>query len=235
MNRNKLPRHIAIIMDGNGRWAKRKNLPRFEGHRAGVETVRKIIKACIKENIKILTLYTFSTENWKRPEQEVNNLMQLLFEYLSTQTVSLNKNKIRLICIGRIDELPDYLRKKLKQVVAATRNNKRLTLVLALNYGGRTEILDATKKISQQVKTGKLKIDKLNEKIFSKFIYTKNLPDPDLLIRTGGEFRVSNFLLWQISYTEIYVTRKLWPDFQPKDLHNAIEAFKKRERRFGAI
>ncbi len=235
MNKNKPPKHIAIIMDGNGRWARCRNLPRFEGHKAGIGTVRKVIKACIKENVKILTLYVFSTENWKRPEREINNLMELFFYYLSIEVDLFNKDKIRLIYIGRIEKMPDYVRKKLKQVALSTRNNKKLTLVLALNYGGRAEILDATKRISQEVKRGKLKIDKLNEKMFSKFIYTKNLPDPDLLIRTGGEFRVSNFLLWQISYSEIYISKSLWPDFKPKDLREAIEVFKKRKRRFGTI
>ncbi len=229
-----LPSHIAVIMDGNGRWAKKRGLPRVMGHRAGMKAVKEIIKSCRELGIKYLTLYAFSSENWKRPKAEVDALMRFLEEYIDKELRSFIKNGIRLNFIGRMGALPDFVRPKLKKAMEATADCGNMTLNVALNYSGRDEIVDAAKKFASQVKAGKLGADDLDEGSFSGFLYTAGQPDPDLLIRTSGEMRISNFLLWQISYAELYVTPKLWPDFRRGDLIDAINEYRKRERRFGA-
>ncbi len=229
-----LPLHIAVIMDGNGRWAKKRGLPRVMGHRAGMKAVKEITKSCRDLGIKYLTLYAFSSENWKRPKAEVDALMRFLEEYIDKELRSFIKNGIRLNFIGRMGALPDFVRPKLKKAMEATADCGNMTLNVALNYSGRDEIVDAAKKFASQVKAGKLGADDLDEGSFSGFLYTAGQPDPDLLIRTSGEMRISNFLLWQISYAELYVTPKLWPDFRRGDLIDAINEYRKRERRFGA-
>ncbi len=229
-----LPLHIAVIMDGNGRWAKKRGLPRVMGHRAGMKVVKEITKSCRDLGIKYLTLYAFSSENWKRPKAEVDALMRFLEEYIDKELRSFIKNGIRLNFIGRMGALPDFVRPKLKKAMEATADCGNMTLNVALNYSGRDEIVDAAKKFASQVKAGKLGADDLDEGSFSGFLYTAGQPDPDLLIRTSGEMRISNFLLWQISYAELYVTPKLWPDFRRGDLIDAINEYRKRERRFGA-
>ena len=226
----KLPKHIAIIMDGNGRWASKRGLPRPAGHLKGVKNVRNIVEACRNKGIKLLTLYAFSTENWKRPKREVKVLMRYLEEYLAKEMPVLKKNDIRLSAIGRIGELPVRVQTKLEEVMKETSTCKEMVLNLALNYGGRAEIIDAVRKIQAEARD--VEIDEGN---FSDFLYTRGLPDLDLLIRTGGEKRLSNFLPWQLSYAEIYFTKKLWPDFGKKNLDEAIEVFKKRERKFGGL
>lgn len=235
VDKNKLPKHIAIIMDGNGRWAKARGLPRVAGHRAGIKAVREVVETCARLGIEALTLYAFSVENWRRPRREIRALMSLLEDFLAKEKDRLNQNNIRLNAIGRIEELPSSVQDRLKEICDATRQNTGLKLTLALNYGGRSEIVDAVKGIVRQVKRGRLKIEHIDEDRFSEYLYTKDLPEPDLLIRTSGEMRISNFLLWQISYSEIVVTAKLWPEFSRKDLEWAIEEFQRRERRFGGI
>ncbi|MBI5123826.1 MAG: isoprenyl transferase [Candidatus Omnitrophica bacterium] len=220
-------------MDGNGRWAAKKGLPKIAGHRAGVNGVREAIKSAKSLGVKVLTLYTFSTENWNRPEHEVNMLFKLLEDYMDKKADELDKNDIRLSVIGRMDGLPVRLQERLKKVIERTKTNSSLILNLALNYGGRAEIVDAAKKIIKDCISGKIKIEEIDEKSFSRCLYTKDLPDPDLLIRTSGEMRVSNFLLWQIAYSEIYVTKKLWPDFKESDFKKAVSEYQKRERRYG--
>jgi undecaprenyl diphosphate synthase len=234
LDQNKLPQHIAIIMDGNGRWAKKRGLPRVMGHRAGMKAVREAIKSCRELGIKFLTLYAFSSENWKRPKEEVETLMRFLNEYLDKELPSFIKNGIKLNFIGRINGLPDFVHPKLKKATEATKDCGGMTLNVALNYSGRSEIVDAAKRFASHVKTGKLDVDDLDEESFGGFLYTAGQPDPDLLIRTSGEMRISNFLLWQISYAELYVTPKLWPDFRKDDLIGAVAEYQKRERRFGA-
>ena len=231
---NNLPRHIAIIMDGNGRWAKRWGLPRTLGHRAWIQSVRRVVEACVELKISVLTLYAFSVENWKRPKREIDTLMRLLSEFLEKEIEEMNEHNIRFTAIGRIEELPDFVQKRLARTIEATRQNRGLVLNLALNYGGRTEIVDAVRKIVVRAKEDHFDPNQIDEGFFSRYLYTHSLPDPDLLIRTSGEMRVSNFLLWQISYSEIYVTKKFWPDFTKKDLEEAIQDFQHRERRFGA-
>jgi len=231
----KLPRHIAIIMDGNGRWAKKRGLPRIFGHRQGAKSVERVVRACAEMGIEVLTLYAFSTENWARPKKEIKALMSLLGQFLDEKIAELKKNNIKLRTIGNIGELPEVVQKKLKQAIRETEKNSRLTLNLALNYGSRTEIIEAVKRISELVKAGELSPAQIDEKVFSEHLYTAGIPDPDLLIRTSGESRLSNFLLWQISYTEIYVTRTLWPDFRKSDLLKAIADFQHRRRRFVGI
>lgn len=234
MENNTLPRHIAMIMDGNGRWARRRGLPRTMGHRAGIKAVRRVVEACVELKIPVLTLYAFSVENWKRPKREVDTLMRLLSEFLEKEIDEMNEHNIRFTAIGRTEELPGFVQERLRRTMEATRPNTGLVLNLALNYGGRTEIIDAIRKIVARAKEDHLRPEDVTEHFFSKYLYTHFLPDPDLLIRTSGEMRVSNFLLWQISYSEIYVTKKLWPDFTKKDLEEAIREFQNRERRFGA-
>lgn len=236
MDKNlKLPSHIAIIMDGNGRWAKKRNMPRIFGHKQGANSVRTITTACAEIGIKYLTLYAFSTENWKRPKQEVGFLMKLLSDYLDKEIKTLMKNNVRLMTIGETKKMDVEVYKKLNNVKKITSKNTGLTLVLALNYGSKMEITRAIKSIAEDVKKGKVKINNINEKLISSRLFTTDIPDPDLLIRTSGEMRLSNFLLWQIAYSELYVTDVLWPDFDKKHLIKAIEEYNNRERRYGGI
>jgi undecaprenyl diphosphate synthase len=230
-----IPKHIAIIMDGNGRWAKKRGLPRVAGHKRGVDTVKEIVEACAEIGVKFLTLYTFSTENWKRPKDEVSTLMRLLLNSLRDRVNELNDNDIRLTTIGNIDALPVAVRKQLEFDIERTKNNKKMVLNLALSYSGRWELLEAIKQITDSAVQGKIKSKDIDEKIVSSFLTTKDIPDPDLVIRTSGEFRVSNFLLWQIAYSEFIITETLWPDFSKFDLYDAIKIFQKRERRFGKV
>jgi undecaprenyl diphosphate synthase len=230
-----LPRHVAIIMDGNGRWARERGLPRIEGHRRGAESVRQVVRACGELGIDHLTLYAFSIENWNRPKAEVMALMRLLEFYLKQEIAELNKNNVRLAAIGRIHELPQSAQLQLEKSIDALKKNTGLTLVLALSYGGRAEIVDAMRSIAREVKAGRIDVADVDEKVISRHLYTRAIPDPDLLIRTSGEMRVSNFLLWQISYAEIYVTDTLWPDFGKAELLKALEDYSKRHRRFGRV
>jgi len=222
-------------MDGNGRWAKRRGLPRVAGHRRGVETVREIVEVCAEVGVKYLTLYTFSTENWKRPKDEVSTLMRLLLKSLKERLEELNKNDIKLTCIGNIESLPDVVQKQLFEDIERTKNNKRMTLNLALSYSGRWELLEAVKTISRKSVEGKLTPDSITEKTISDHLTTKNIPEPELIIRTSGEFRVSNFLLWQIAYSEFVILDVYWPDFSRSHLYEAIRQYQKRERRFGKV
>lgn len=226
-----IPNHIAIIMDGNGRWAKERKLARYFGHQAGVESVREVVRSCAKLGVKYLTLFVFSTENWERPKREVNALMNLLKKLLKSEAKELNENNVRVRAIGQIERLPKEVKKNLEELIELTKNNTGLTLVLSLSYGGRQEILDAIKKILKN----KLEPERFDEKEFRKFLYDPEIPDPDLMIRTGGEYRISNFLLFQSAYTEFYFTKTLWPDFREKDLLLAIEDYQKRKRRFGRV
>ena len=230
----RLPRHVAIIMDGNGRWARGRGLPRVMGHRAGIKSVRAAAELAREVGIEFLTLYAFSVENWKRSTDEVSTLMRLLNEFLRRELSTLMKNGIRLNVLGDFAGLPEIVRRQLERVMEETRGNRRMVLNLALNYGGRSEIVHAARRVAEQVKAGKLKLSQLNEEIFSRFLYTDGQPDPDLLIRTSGEQRISNFLLWQISYAELYITPKLWPDFGKADFLDALRDYQRRERRFGA-
>jgi undecaprenyl diphosphate synthase len=228
-----LPAHIAIIMDGNGRWAKQRGLPRIEGHRRGVETVRSIIDAAKEQGIRYLTLYAFSVENWKRPQEEVGALMSLLEYFLKRETATLVKNQVRLLAIGRTHELPDVVRRQLQAAITATAHFTDHTLVLALNYGSRTEVVDAARAYAAAVAAGTVNLNDDSWETFARHLYTADLPDPDLVIRTSGEHRVSNFLLLQAAYAEFVFTPVLWPDFTEADLAAAIEIYCKRERRFG--
>ena len=230
-----LPTHIAIIMDGNGRWAKQRHLPRVEGHRNGVESVRTIVRACGEIGVKYLTLYAFSVENWSRPKDEVDTLMKYLARFLKSEIGELNKNNVRLEVIGQIYRLPEFVQDQLAKTQAALNKNNGLTLILALSYGGRTELVETTRAIAQKVKEGKLEPAEINEEVICQHLYTRHFPDPDLLIRTSGEMRVSNFLLWQISYAELVVTSTLWPDFRKPQLVEAVEEYARRHRRFGLI
>jgi undecaprenyl diphosphate synthase len=230
-----LPRHVAVIMDGNGRWARQRHLPRIEGHRAGAESARAIIRAAGELGIKYLTLYAFSVENWNRPREEVDALMKYLVHYLKTETSELNKNNVRLEVIGQIYRLPEAVQEHLKKAIATLSRNNGLTLIMALSYGGRTEIVEAARRIGAEIKAGKLDPADINEQVFAQHLYTRNFPDPDLLIRTSGEMRVSNFLLWQISYAELVVTPTLWPDFRKPQFYAALEEYARRHRRFGGI
>ena len=229
------PKHIAIIMDGNGRWAKSRNLPRWKGHEAGAESVREVIDACIEANVQYLTLYAFSTENWNRPKPEVTALMKLLEKFLTSHTSDLQKNNVKLQAIGRLNDLTKGPMNALSKTISETRNNTKLNLILALSYGAREEIVDAVNNIIKLTKEGNLDDSKLTTSSFEKHLYTKNIPDPDLLIRTSGEMRISNFLLWQISYSEIFISNKLWPDFNKDDLFKAIDSFAQRDRRYGEV
>ncbi len=222
-------------MDGNGRWARRKNLPRVAGHQRGVETVREIVEACVNLGVENLTLYTFSTENWKRPRDEVSTLMRLIVKSLNKETDELHKNDIKLTAIGDLDLLPKIVQDHLTGAFEKTKDNKRMTLNLALSYSGRRELTKAVKDIARLYKKGKISLDDINDDLISKNLYTKELPDPDLLIRSGGEYRISNFLLWQIAYSEIYVTDILWPEFKFSTLLDAIKDYQCRERRFGLV
>ncbi|MCG2712202.1 MAG: isoprenyl transferase [Candidatus Omnitrophica bacterium] len=230
-----VPEHIAIIMDGNGRWAKAKKLPRIAGHRKGAEVVKSIVKCCDDLGVGFLTLYTFSTENWKRPEKEINFLMGLLSWFLEKEISNLKKNNARFLTIGNIEKLPKKAREVIARAKEQTKSNTGLNLILALNYGARFEIIEAVKSICGDIKDKRLYAAELNEEIFSGYLNTAGIPDPDLLIRTSGEMRLSNFLLWQLSYSELYVTDKLWPDFNEAELKKAIDIFQERKRRFGGI
>ena len=233
INYDNLPRHLAIIMDGNGRWAKQKGLLRALGHENGTKSVRQTVETCAKLGIGNLTLYAFSTENWNRPKLEVDTLMKLLVRSLKNELKTLQKNNIRLNSIGNIDMLPKSIQKELNEVIATTKDNNKMTLTLALSYGAREELLNAVKKISDKVKNNIISIDTIDESIINQHLYTHNLPDVDLLIRTSGEHRISNFLLWQIAYAELFFTEVLWPDFTEEHLYEAIISYQKRERRFG--
>lgn len=230
---DRLPQHIAVIMDGNGRWARRRRLPRIAGHRAGIRAVRQVVEACARLGVPYLTLYAFSVENWKRPQSETRLLMALLREYLRKEIAELNRQNIRLWAIGRTQELPRAVQQDLQSALAKTARNAGMRLTLALNYGGRTELVDAIRKLAEKVRhNGAITID---ESTIRENLYTNGLPDPDLLIRTSGELRLSNFLLWQVAYSEIWVTETLWPDFKQKDLFQAIVDYQKRERRYGGL
>ena len=229
INRNALPAHIAVIMDGNGRWARKRGLPRVAGHRSGINAVREVVEGCAELGVSVLTLYAFSVENWKRPATEVRTLMLLLREYLHREIDNLDRNNIRFRTSGRTDRLEPAVRIELEKAIERTRSNTGMIFLVALNYGGRAEIVDAVNHLLAERR------ESVSESEFSRYLYTADIPDPDLLIRTSGELRVSNFLLWQIAYTEMYVTDTLWPDFSRKDLYEAILAFQKRERRYGGL
>lgn len=230
-----IPRHIAIIMDGNGRWARQRGLPRVSGHSEGIKSVRDVVEACAQLGVEYLTLFAFSTENWRRPKDEVSTLMKLLIKALKNETDELHKNNIRLQMIGDINLLPSEVQKHLNEAIEKTKHNLRMTLILALSYSGRWDIINATKKIANKICEGTLKPEKITDEIFFQHLSTANFPEPDLLIRTSGEMRISNFLLWELAYSEIYITQTLWPDFRRKDLYKAIEDYQKRERRFGLV
>ena len=233
IDKDNLPKHLAIIMDGNGRWAKRKGMLRVFGHENGTKSVKTTVETCAKLGIQNLTLYAFSTENWNRPKLEVDTLMKLLISSLKKELDTLQKNNIRLNCIGNLEHLPEKVKKELLSVIEKTKNNTRMTLSLALSYGSREELLNVVKKISDKVKNNIISLDAIDESIINEHLYTHNLPDVDLVIRTSGEHRISNFLLWQIAYAEFYFTDVLWPDFKENDLYDAIISYQKRERRFG--
>jgi undecaprenyl diphosphate synthase len=230
-----LPRHVAIIMDGNGRWAKQRSLPRVQGHRMGAESVRVIIRAAGELGIKYLTLYAFSVENWNRPKEEVDTLMKYLAHYLKSEFAELNRNNVRLESIGQMHRLPEFVQKQFAKTQEALSKNNGLTLILALSYGGRTEIVDAVRGIAAKVKQGRLDPAEITEQVVTDHLYTTKWPDPDVLIRTSGEMRVSNFLLWQISYAELVVTATLWPDFRKPQFYAALEEYARRHRRFGGL
>jgi undecaprenyl diphosphate synthase len=229
------PTHVAIIMDGNGRWAKERGLPRVEGHRNGVESVRAVVRAAGETGIKFLTLYAFSVENWNRPKDEVDTLMKYLARFLKNEIGELNRNNVRLEVIGQIYRLPEFVQEQLRKTMDALSKNNGLTLVLALSYGGRQEIVEATRAIAAKAKAGKLEPAEITDLVISQHLYTNHYPDPDLLIRTSGELRVSNFLLWQISYAEFVVTQTLWPDFRKAEFFAALEEYTRRHRRFGGV
>jgi undecaprenyl diphosphate synthase len=231
----KFPQHVAIIMDGNGRWARKRHLPRVAGHRAGVSSARTVIETCARLKIRALTLYAFSVENWRRPKAEIDFLMQLLREYLRKELPAIHKNNIRLRVIGRPDELPEVVQRDVQEAMRVTAGNTGMTLSVALNYGGRAELVDAVNAMLAERRTNGAASKAVDEAAISRHLYTAGLPDPDLLIRTSGEMRVSNFLLWQIAYAEIYVTDTLWPDFNRASLLEALVDFQKRERRYGGL
>ncbi|HEX8551638.1 MAG TPA: isoprenyl transferase [Abditibacteriaceae bacterium] len=231
----KMPRHIAVIMDGNRRWAKQQGWRAIRGHTVGARTTRDIIQACSDLAIPALTLYTFSTENWKRPRGEVSALMRLITRNLASELPSMKNNNVRVRHVGRREQLPDYLLQQIDECIAQTQQNTGLVLSLALNYGGRAEIADAFQVLLQKVKDGELQPEDVSEELIENSLYTAGLPEPDLMLRTGGEMRISNFLPWQIAYAELWVTPTLWPDFKPAELHRAIADFQTRERRFGGV
>lgn len=231
----KLPAHVAVIMDGNGRWAEQRNLPRAKGHEQGVESVRVVIKACKKLGIRYLTVYAFSVENWARPKKEVDALMTLLQKFLKSEEHEFHENKVRLRVIGRTSDLPMPVQRELNRVMEATEHYEGGNLILALSYGGRTEIAHAAREIARKVKAGTLDVDTIDEKTVAAHLYAPEIPDPDLMIRTSGEMRISNFLLWQLSYAELYITETLWPDFREESLVKAVEEYGRRQRRFGLV
>lgn len=233
IDRAKVPAHVAIIMDGNGRWAAQRGLPRLAGHKAGEAAIKRIVRTAPEVGVKYLTLYTFSVENWRRPEDEVSGLMKLFRETLEQELTELHENGVQIHVIGRLQELLEETRSAFERAIELTKNNQRLVLNIALNYGGRTEILDAVNALIQEASRGETPT--VDESLFSKYLYTAGSPDPELLIRTSGEFRVSNFLLWQIAYTELWVTPVLWPDFSENDFYQAIYEYQQRKRRFGGL
>jgi undecaprenyl diphosphate synthase len=235
LDTGRLPRHIAIIMDGNGRWAQKRGLPRVAGHRAAIESVRDVVRGCGELQIEVLTLYAFSVENWSRPQEEVRALMRMLRELLRREVRELHRSNVRLTSTGRLEDLSGGVREELLRAIEKTRTNSGLVLNLALSYGGRSEIVDAVKAWFEDVRAGRANPENLDEAAFARYLYTRDLPDPDLLIRTSGELRVSNFLLWQIAYTELFITPVLWPDFRRQQLYEAIREYQKRERRFGRV
>ncbi|GEP62251.1 isoprenyl transferase [Clostridium beijerinckii] len=235
LDMNNIPNHIAIIMDGNGRWAKEQNLPRSMGHRAGVETIRRILKEATRLGIKNLTLYAFSTENWARPKDEVGTLMKLLVTYLKRELKECHENGVRMNVLGDTSKLPKECQNALEEALETTRNNTKINLNFALNYGGRNEIVRAIKLINSDIKNGKLNEEDINEALVEKYLYTKGIPDPDLIIRPSGEQRLSNFLLWQCAYSEFWYSDINWPDFKEKDLRKAIADYQNRDRRFGKV
>jgi undecaprenyl diphosphate synthase len=235
LKKGNIPRHVAVIMDGNGRWARRRGLPRVAGHRAGIKAVRDAVRGCGQLGIDYLTLYTFSIENWKRPSREVSALMRFLRDTLKNETLELDENNVRLRVIGRTDDLPEAVRKEISKAIDTLDKNTGLTLVLALSYAGRSELVDAARSIAREVERGRVGADDIDADLLSSHLYTKDMPDPDLLIRTSGEMRVSNFLLWQIAYSELWITSVLWPDFRRKHLYSAVTDYQERERRFGRV
>lgn len=232
---NALPTHVAIIMDGNGRWAKKRFMPRLEGHRQGAKSVRRAVEFCRSNGIKFLTLYAFSTENWQRPESEVSGLMKLLSQFIDSEIDEIHKNDIRFNIIGQTKRLPAFVKNKIETALAKTSKNRTMVLTVALSYGGRQEIISAALEVHEALLSGSLKKEDVNDSVFSSYLNTVNLPDPDLLIRTGGEIRISNFLLWQVAYAELYFTDQLWPDFDENSFWKAIEEFRSRQRRYGKI
>jgi undecaprenyl diphosphate synthase len=230
---NPTPAHVAIIMDGNGRWAKRRGLPRLKGHQEGAESIRAVIRACKQAGVHYLTLYAFSVENWTRPPAEIRGLMRLLTKFMKEREQELHENHIRLRVIGRIEDFPIFVRRELNRVMKATASYDEGQLILALSYGGRTEIANAARRIAKQVEDGELTAAAVDEKTVAQNLYAPDIPDPDLMIRTSGEMRLSNFLLWQLSYSELYVTDVLWPDFREKDFMKALDEYRHRQRRFG--
>ena len=235
LNKEKLPKHVAIIMDGNGRWAKKRGKARIFGHKKGVETVHKIVEAAGEIGVEYLTLYAFSTENWNRPKDEVDLLMMLLVSAIKSEINTLIKNNVRLLTIGNSNDLPKKVNNKINEAIDKTKNNTGLNLVIALSYSSRWEIINAVKNIGNQIQQKKINVEDINNEFFDKFLTTSKIPDPELLIRTSGEFRISNFLLWQIAYSELYFTEKLWPEFEKEDFFEAINNYQNRERRFGKI
>lgn len=235
IDRGRIPAHVAVIMDGNGRWAKLRGRPRIEGHRAGAETIRAVVQAAIELGVKYLTLYTFSSENWQRPREEVSALMGLFKEMLEREIDQLDLERVRVRVIGRLDDLPAATRGAFRSAMEKTGSNERLHLVLALNYSGRMEIADAAAQLAHETVDGRRTVNTIDPEAVAAHLYAPEMPDPDLLIRTGGDVRVSNFLLWQIAYTEIWVTKKLWPDFRRADFLAAVADFQRRERRFGRV
>ena len=230
-----IPNHIAIIMDGNGRWAEDKGNIRLFGHKAGVESVRDVTESCAQLGVKHLTLYAFSTENWNRPSAEINGLMKLLVNSLQNEAERLHKNNIKLVSIGQIDRLPATCQSKLQEVIDLTKDNDRLELCLALSYSGRWDIIEAVKKVSKEVQNGNISPEDIDDELISAHLSTADIPDPDLIIRTSGEYRISNFLLWQLAYSELYITHTFWPDFRRDELYEAIFSYQKRDRRYGKV
>lgn len=235
LDHDKIPEHVAIIMDGNGRWAKRQGMPRIKGHEEGANSVRAAVRACRDNGVKYLTLYAFSVENWIRPEAEVKGLMILLRKYLTENEYELHENEVRFRAIGRLQDLPKNIQKEIDRVREKTAHYTKGTLTLALSYGGRTELADATRAIAEKVKQGSLAVEEISEQTIADHLYAPDIPDPDFMIRTSGEMRISNFLLWQLSYAEFYVTDKFWPEFREDDFVAALEEYQRRHRRFGDI
>ncbi|MDR9757559.1 MAG: isoprenyl transferase [Thermacetogeniaceae bacterium] len=235
LDKSRLPYHVAVIMDGNGRWAQERNLPRAVGHRTGMESLRTVVKLCSQLGIKILTVYAFSTENWKRPQEEVSVLMGLLYEYIKKELDELNREEVQIRVIGRLNELPARAQQEIKRAEELTAKNNKLIFNIALNYGGRAEIVDAARRVASLAVEGKIEPEEITEELVQLYLYTGEMPDPDLLIRPAGEKRISNFLLWQIAYTEFYFTDVYWPDFGEEDFLKALDAYQNRKRRFGGL